>query len=159
MNFKESDPAIRQAVEKGLIAAPEKKAKTPRAKRPPKVTAPALRWTLDITLPLKTVSAANAREHWAARHRRVADERMAVRLGFSGQNVMNPPCFDSVVVKFTRLGGRRLDDDNLRSAMKGVRDAVAEWLQVDDGSDVAVWEYGQEPGGPFGVRIQITAEG
>lgn len=35
------------------------------------------RWEVTITLPLALPSAANLREHWATRHRRVAKQRAA----------------------------------------------------------------------------------
>ena len=58
-------------------------------------------------------------------------------------------------VTFTRLGGRELDDDNLRSACKSVRDTVAALMLGDDRDPRFVWMYGQEPGGAVGVRVEI----
>ncbi len=62
-------------------------------------------------------------------------------------------------VKLTRLGGRELDDDNLRSACKASRDAVASLLLSDDRDPWLRWDYGQEPGGPCGVRVEISVFG
>lgn len=38
---------------------------------------------------------------------------------------------------------RELDSDNLQSSLKALRDAVAEWLGVDDRDKRVTWEYGQ----------------
>lgn len=53
-------------------------------------------------------------------------------------------------------GGRKRDSDNLRSSLKVVRDAVAEWLGVDDGDTSAVsWSYSQRLGYKPGVKIIV----
>ena len=38
---------------------------------------------------------------------------------------------------------RRMDDDNLAHACKPLRDAIADWLGIDDGSNRLRWQYGQ----------------
>ena len=51
----------------------------------------------------------------------------------------------SWVVRLTRAAPAELDDDNLSSAFKAVRDAVAAWLGVDDSPRSPVrWKYAQE---------------
>jgi hypothetical protein len=60
-----------------------------------------------------------------------------------------------VVVKLTRIGQKRLDDDNLRPALKAVRDCVAAWLGVDDANPLIRWEYGQRAGYTPGCMIRI----
>lgn len=52
-----------------------------------------------------------------------------------------------LVVKLSRIiqRGQPLDDDNLRSALKAIRDAVAAYLGVDDGSPEVRYEYSQSP--------------
>jgi hypothetical protein len=58
----------------------------------------------------------------------------------------------------TRLGVRTMDDDNVQSAAKWVRDTVALFLGVDDSLAGPVrWEYGQEKGEAYGVRIKLEA--
>jgi len=66
-----------------------------------------------------------------------------------------------LVVTMTRIsppsatGWMPLDDDNLASALKAVRDEVAAQLGVDDGRAAPVrWVPAQEEG-PWGVRIHI----
>lgn len=113
-----------------------------------------------LWLPIRTVSEANRREHWASRARRVKAQRAAVILGLrtihpGGKALWldTDPCAP-IVVTMIRCG-RRLDDDNLRGAFKAVRDAIAEWGGLDDGSELWRWEYGQEPAGKLGERIGI----
>lgn len=51
---------------------------------------------------------------------------------------------------------RRMDDDNLAHAFKPLRDAIADWIGIDDGSSRLRWEYGQvETRGQQGVSIKI----
>lgn len=59
--------------------------------------------------------------------------------------------------RITRLGGGLMDDDNLPPAAKWVRDTIALFTGVGDGPRGPVrWEYRQEPGGPCGVRVELT---
>ena len=56
----------------------------------------------------------------------------------------------------TRLGGRGMDDDNLQGTAKWCRDTVALFLGQDDGPAGSIlWNYAQEPGGAYGVRIKL----
>jgi hypothetical protein len=61
-----------------------------------------------------------------------------------------------LVVKLTRVAPRALDDDNLRGALKSVRDGLASWLKVDDATPLVRWEYGQEKGEPE-VRVEVSS--
>lgn len=60
-----------------------------------------------------------------------------------------------VIVKLTRIGQKRLDDDNLRPTLKAVRDCVAAWLGCDDADPRIRWEYGQKAGYVGGCLIRI----
>ena len=62
-------------------------------------------------------------------------------------------------VRLVRLGGQRLDRSNLPRALKAIEDAVALMLGADDGSALWLAEWEQEPGGAWGVRIELSAEG
>ena len=112
--------------------------------------------TTVVHIPMRTVSAPNAREHHMERAKRVKRERWAVGM------VLNPlprpqlPC----VVLLTRdsPGARALDDDNLRGALKGVRDEVARWLGVDDGSSEVRWVYAQRQRRSWGVVVMAQAD-
>lgn len=109
---------------------------------------------LRFEVPVKLISAANAREHHMARATRVKKEREAVYRVVPWLDL--PAAYD---VRLTRLGGKRLDDDNLHAALKGARDAVATRLRVDDASTVIRWSVAQEPqdGAPTRVRIEVES--
>jgi hypothetical protein len=84
----------------------------------------------------------NAREHALARSRRVKRERLATLWALAVARTSKPqlPC----TVVLTRYAKGTLDDDNLASAFKAVRDATAQWLGVNDRRlDVVAWEYRQ----------------
>jgi hypothetical protein len=61
-------------------------------------------------------------------------------------------------VMLSRVAPRKLDDDNLRGALKAVRDGVADALGLDDRHPLIEWHYAQDRAGPreIGVRITIT---
>ena len=59
-------------------------------------------------------------------------------------------------IVFTRLGGRRLDRGNLAVSFKTVEDILEGALLANDGSPLWQSSYEQEPGGPVGVRIELT---
>ena len=108
---------------------------------------------MTITIPIRLVSVANVREHWGKRAGRTKAHRNAGRLFCRHLGFPLP-----VTVRITRIAPRPLDDDNLRSACKALRDGIADALGVDDRSPLVTWEYEQERGKPkeYAVRIVIT---
>lgn len=113
--------------------------------------------TLTVVVPVATKGTLNSREHWAARARRVKGERTAVAAVLL---MVGPPprvltATPRVRVTLTRVNGGTMDDDNLKGALKGVRDEVASgWFKRDDADPRFEWVYAQEPGrGPAAVRI------
>lgn len=110
--------------------------------------------TVRVTLPMKTVSEANTRDHYHAKAARVADHRGTTLLVLRGHIAAAGPGLRApYVVTLTRIAKKDLDDDNLRGALKAVRDGVADALGIDDGSDRAVWHYAQRRGKPGDVTI------
>ena len=85
---------------------------------------------LHFYLPLRLVSEANAHTHWRARAKRAKEQRVRVALGWHAANL--PALKKPSTVRLTRLSPRRLDDDNLASAFKAVRDEVAFQCGFDD---------------------------
>jgi hypothetical protein len=64
-----------------------------------------------------------------------------------------------LVVAFTRVGPRPLDDDNLAGAFKHVRDAVAEHFGIDDGDTARIrFTYAQCSGKPASFRVHLWTE-
>jgi hypothetical protein len=108
-------------------------------------------------IPLRTVSAANAREHWAKKAARNRKERTVVAAYFAAMPAVFRDTRAPLVVTFTRYGKRLLDDDNLSGSFKAIRDEVAKQLGRDDGPRGGVrWEYKQEKAGEYAVRIEVT---
>lgn len=114
---------------------------------------------LRVSLPIKTRSLLNLREHWAARARRTKAHRaatiLALRAHLGSADMRRELDGDGQIVVTLIRYGRRLDDDNLRGALKAVRDGVAEWAGIDDGSPRWRWEYGQNKAGKPGERVEV----
>lgn len=108
---------------------------------------------ISFDIPGKAESAANLREHWAVRAKRVKGHRTKALLKC-------PPWHGGalLVITLTRYGVRRLDDDNLRGALKGHRDGIASRLGLDDGSPLVRWEYAQETCPAGKERVSVTVE-
>jgi hypothetical protein len=110
-------------------------------------------------LAIRTKSEMNTRDGWKARWARSkpAKERARVAtLAYLPHSLIRRQ--GQLLVTLTRLAPRLLDDDNLRSALKSVRDGVAKAIGVDDGPGGRItWGYQQDkaPWQCYGVRIQI----
>ena len=101
-------------------------------------------------LPLRTLGPNGSHGHWTVLARRRKRERMHAAAACPAIAL---PC----TVRLVRLSAGTLDDDNLRGALKGVRDGCADRLGVDDRDPRVTWEYAQEAvkRGTYGVRIEI----
>lgn len=106
-----------------------------------------------ITVPLRTVSGMNVREHFRVRAKRVKRERETVRWYLVGHPKPALPC----VVTLTRIApSNGLDPfENLPSSLKGVVDEIAAWLQVNDRRDDRVRYECRQERGPWNVTIQF----
>lgn len=93
----------------------------------------------------------NARLHPQVVARRRRREHQVVTAALRG---ITPPAGPWRVC-ITRVGPRVLDDDNRTASAKGVRDAVAAWLGVDDGAESVRWEVRGEVARGYAVRVQI----
>lgn len=112
---------------------------------------------IDFLIPnCKTVSEMNDRSHWAARNKRKREQQELVAAYMHnalGGRKVELPC----VVMLTRIGPRKLDaGDNLSAAFKGIRDAVARQLGVDDGSDQVEFRYDQMPIGSRDYSVKVS---
>lgn len=62
----------------------------------------------------------------------------------------------ALLITLIRVGKAKLDDDNLASSFKGLRDAVAKSIGVDDANPRLKWIYGQvETRGRVGSIVTI----
>jgi hypothetical protein len=108
---------------------------------------------------IRTVSAANAREHWAVKAKRNKSERTAIRAYFA----TCPPSLRltdaPLVVSLARFGKRLLDDDNLAGSFKAIRDEVAACLNRDDGPKAGIrWVYQQTTAKDYWIEIEVKAD-
>ena len=99
----------------------------------------------------------NDREHPMVRHRRVKREKLEVstELKQYARHHGKPAVPCSVLL--TRLGpSPGLDDDNLVGSLKSTRDAIADWLGVNDRDRMTVrYLYDQAWAPKWGVRIEF----
>ena len=117
---------------------------------------------MKITLPIKTVPESNRREHWAQKHRRTSAQRMiAYNILRAEINAAKVKCSE---ITLTRIAPRELDDDNLATSFKAVRDGVADWLcgKYKKGNDRIPglqWKYSQRRGTPkhYAVEVEIIS--
>jgi hypothetical protein len=94
--------------------------------------------TVKFTIPIKLPSLANLRVgKGIIRIKR--GQREATHYCMVGKVIPPMP----LVVTIVRVGPRTLDDDNLASACKHVRDQIAAEVGVDDGSPQYTWVYKQ----------------
>lgn len=111
-----------------------------------------------VLVPIITVSEINRHEHWRRSHERHEAQKFRTRFAFS--QGFEAPKFP-VIITLTRISPRKLDDDNLRPALKWVRDTVADILipglkpgRADDDMRIS-WQYAQEKSKTHGVRVAI----
>lgn len=132
---------------------------------PKKPAPPAVRFAVTLALPVTVVSEMNRRDHWATRRRRFDKQADALVKAIAALDWYSDvlgyrwPFGFPVVVTFTRTHNRGagMDDDNIRSAFKAIRDAVAEWAGVDDKGPEIEWRYRDQEGKP-GVAITIEGQ-
>jgi hypothetical protein len=93
----------------------------------------------------------NLRLHWRELDGLKKKQKRAVEAQLAYREL--PPL--PVVVTMTRVGPRALDDDNLKSSMKYVRDTIAKFYGVDDASELYDWRTEQRKGE---YALEITIE-
>ncbi len=111
-------------------------------------------------LPIHTASEVNKRK-WQEKSARTVAARAAVsrelgsRLEYLAPFGVHFHKGGTLEIRFTRLGGNKLDRANLGSALKATEDAVALMLGASDGDPRWDSSFHQEPGGKLGVRVEI----
>lgn len=124
------------------------------------------RWIFPILA--KTISEANrsrvasvrGRIIQAARARAQRKQALLVTRAGLAKGVSWPRDVQAIAVRLTRHApSDGLDDDNLRSAFKAIRDGIADALRIDDGDRRIAFEYAQRraPKGVYFVLVEIRA--
>lgn len=123
-----------------------------------------------VTLPLRTCTEGNAKEHWRTKARRAQQQRQLVRLVLPMHlrtcHVPAHITFRPIIVTLTRIApSKGLDPhDNLPGSLKHVVDEVASCLGLDDRDPRVTWMYEQRRGSRkdltlalgFGVCVEIA---
>jgi hypothetical protein len=115
---------------------------------------------LEFSMPVRVSSETNSRESWPAKYRRKKAQKKETHVEWKSHargKKIALPC----VVRLTRIGSRRLDDDNLGESFKAIRDQIASEIGVDDGSELIKFEYAQEAIGrrTYSVRVEVYRAG
>ncbi len=109
-----------------------------------------------FVLPMKLVCSTNSRECWREIATRKKAQRRIAELATSTTSARFMASLGKVLVTITRIGKRRMDDDNLQTSAKYVRDGIADAMNLDDGDQNRVeWKYAQEIGKEYGCRVEI----
>ena len=120
---------------------------------------------MKITLPIRTKSGLNAREHWSIKATRAKAHRrgavMAVRAGWlssHGAADVRSALGSGLTVTLVRVAPRPLDGhDNLRDALKSCVDGIAEALGLESDDDARVtWRYGQRRGSAREYTVEVV---
>ena len=104
------------------------------------------------TLPIKIVSVANLREHWSVRAKRAQNHRYTAKMLCSSAKIIPLP----LTVFLTRVGSRKMDDDNCIGGFKATRDGIADALGHPDNHPEIKWVYAQIPGKVACVNVEIV---
>ncbi len=168
-----SKPAQSLAAYDRAFTAAERKAKRkPRAKRPAaRKSTPLAPHSVDcfygqdrvvVTIPIRTKSEQNCRDHWRvlSKRKRLHHAVTAAALSAVVPNTrawIRSGLAKPLRITMTRLGPRPMDSDGAVSGSKYCRDEIARWLAIDDGDDsAATWEYAREIAPHYGVRVEIA---
>lgn len=103
-------------------------------------------------IPIKIISTANARLNRFKLASMNRSHRTTVHNALA--QVAQPPELPLTIV-LTRIGPKMLDTDNLAGGFKAVRDGIADWLHVDDGSDQLDWQYRQRCAGAGVYYVEV----
>lgn len=107
---------------------------------------------IDFQIPVRTISEANQREHWAVKNKRKNVQQLEM-LAALQNNLVGRKLTPPYAVRLTRIGPKPLDSDNLAGCFKHCQDQIARKLGVDDGDTAKItWQYAQMP-----IRIREYA--
>ena len=122
---------------------------------------------VDITLPIRTKNplnnqTGNSKLAAIIRTRKRAEQRAVAYMALAGRTpkARDLP-YPKYIVTLSRLSSSKMDDEGFAASAKGIRDAVADALGLDDGDMERIeFKYNpfvRSPKGSYGVRIQIDA--
>lgn len=114
---------------------------------------------MKLRIDIRTAARTNARPgHWGQRAKHTKAERMATRMAIFAAG-MSDECDLPVTVRLVRVAPCALDDDNVRGALKAVRDEMASALRLASDRDPRCrWLYGQRKGKvrEYAVEVEVV---
>jgi hypothetical protein len=118
---------------------------------------------LVASLTMRLPNFANVRTHYRVKAKIVAEQRETVTWALMGS--MLPTWFEQPsaekpwLVTLVRVSPQQMDDDGVVSSLKGVRDAIAAFVGVDDKhKHIVRYAYDDERGKKVGVKIYVEAK-
>lgn len=111
-----------------------------------------------LTIPVRVHGPNGSHGHWSVAAKRRRDLKSVTLMALRCNVGQVAPVLPATVV-ITRVGKQRMDDDNVAFACKGLRDAVAEWLGIDDGDERVTWVYRARTGKAYAVEIELRKGG
>jgi hypothetical protein len=129
---------------------------SPHARLPPGAA-------MGTQLSLRLDSTKSRHEHWRIKAQRTRLQRQYVYAKLTQLWDDGPVLGLPLTITITRIGPRRLDEDNLAVACSAVRDAVADWLTGaygtgQDQQEGLVWAYRQQRLTPTYYAVEIRVE-
>ena len=94
----------------------------------------------------------NNREHYMVRHKRVRGEKEAMAWHLT--SVKQRPELPCTFVLTRCAPSKGLDDDNLVESLAAIRDAIAEWMKIDDRHSNLVRYVYEQNKKPWGVIVE-----
>ena len=152
------------------LGSPSKRSRAPRQERlsrtVPLVMSPKpIGWKFSMEMPLRIHSEQSTAGQWMIKSRIHRQQKKTVISWLTYETMrmrLQIPQGWPLLFKLTRLGKRKMDSDNLVICMKWIRDALADYFfphlskAVRDEHDLVSWEYSQEIGHEYGLRIDVT---
>jgi hypothetical protein len=120
---------------------------------------------IKFTVPVKTVNEqnfdrGNSRLAAIIRTNRRKKQRAAARACAMEKLDRIPGLGFGTVITLRRISAGKMDNDGLHTALKSVRDGIADALGIDDGSPAITWkcEQGKGKRGVYLVEVEILPQ-
>ncbi len=110
--------------------------------------------TATFVIPVRVTTESNAKENFWTKHRRAKNQRKIVAICVPRSQLPPMPA----IVTMTRIGKGEMDDDNVASSLKHVRDEIANLYGVDDGPKSPLrFVVADQEKGDYAVRVTIVS--
>ncbi len=122
---------------------------------------------IKYTIHVRTISEANIRSHWAKNYRLHQSQGLLASIETKRALDLEDAFLwpdSQITITMTRVGGNKMDGDNLQGALKYIRDGIAGALAPGlppgraDGLDRFTWKYSQRKGKRSEPKIEVTLE-